>query len=263
MVTRMTAPDLLSAARAGDPEALERLLAAEESRLYAYGLRMCGDPEDARDVMQDTMLAVAKGIAGFRGDASLSTWMFQLARNACTRHRRRPAGAPAAHDSLEDARPVDPGPGPERQAEAGQIAERVQAALASLTPAHREVLVLRDVEGLTAPEVAAVLEISVDAVKSRLHRARAALREALEGPEAERPASCPDVLSRWSERLEGELSGALCAEIERHVAGCPHCRGLCHSLELSLAECRALPVVPAAVQTRVREALQGVLELKR
>jgi len=254
--------DLIERARAGDREGLEALLAAEEARLYAFGLRMCGDPDDARDVMQDTMLAMAKNIGGFRGEASLSTWMFQLARHACQRHRRRRAGAPATLDALDEA-VVDPGPDPERRAEAAELSGRVQAALDALTPVHREVLVLRDVEGLTAPEVSQILGIDVGAVKSRLHRARAALREELAGAERPPRRDCPDVIARWSERLEGELSTTLCAEIEGHVATCPRCRDLCHSLEHTLAECRTLPAVPSEASARVREALLGALTVKR
>ncbi|MCC6620712.1 MAG: sigma-70 family RNA polymerase sigma factor [Deltaproteobacteria bacterium] len=254
--------DLVDKARRGDAQALQNLLVAEEPRLYAFGLRMCGDPEDARDVMQDTMLAVAKNIGSFRGEASLSTWMFQLARHACQRHRRRPSGAPPALDALDEAT-VDPSPDPERRAEAAEVAAHVQRALDALSPTHREVLVLRDVEGLTAPEVASVLGIDVGAVKSRLHRARAALREALAGPELPATPSCPDVLARWSERLEGELSPTLCAEIERHVTSCPRCSALCHSLEHSLAECKTLPPVPSEASARVRDALLGALALPR
>ena len=71
------------------------------------------------------------------------------------------------------------------------------------------------------------------------------------------------MLARWSEKLEGELSSTLCAEIEKHVAGCARCHTLCNALERNLAECRSLAVVPVAVQARVRDALRDVIVLTR
>lgn len=275
----MTDETLLTAARSGDREALERLLVLEEPRLYAFGLRMCGDPEDARDVMQDTMLAIAKHIGGFRGESSLSTWIFQLARSACIKHRRRPVGAPGAHETVphEDAVGVaDTGADPERLALSRELAERLDAALQSLSPASREVLVLRDVEGLSAPEVADVLGVTVDAVKSRLHRARKALEEALAkqerkgwvapvrgaepADEASAESGCPDILMRWSERREGELDEGVCAQIEAHVANCPRCKERCHGLERILGACREWPQVPEGVAAEVRQAAVSAFE---
>jgi RNA polymerase sigma-70 factor (ECF subfamily) len=128
------------------------------------------------------------------------------------------------------------------------------------------VLVLRDVEGLTAPEVAQVLGISVDAVKSRLHRARALMRERLEPllPSEEKPAlavasgGCPDIVSLFSRHLEGEIGPELCERMERHVAGCRRCDAACNSLKHTLALCRAEPQgnVPSDLQQLVRRAVR-------
>lgn len=238
-------PALLEAARSGDRKALERLLVLEEPRIYKFGLRMCGNPDDAREVLQETMLAVTRHIGGFRGDAKLSTWLFQLARSACTKQRRRERPdtlEPEAFDRV--ASDSDP----ERLVSAQQLADMLGRALLTLTEPQREVLVLRDVEGLSAPEVAEILGLEVGAVKSRLHRARAALADALEReqrkPMARAPAAaeangpCPDILTRWSERQEGDADHALCVELERHVSECPRCKQRCEQLEHMLIACR-------------------------
>jgi RNA polymerase sigma-70 factor (ECF subfamily) len=133
---------------------------------------------------------------------------------------------------------------------------------------YREVLLLRDVEGLTAPEVAEVLGVSVQAVKSRLHRARLSVRAEVAPllqvpPEAAvAPGNCPDVLMLFSQHLEDEISADLCAEMERHLQACDRCRGACDSLKETLAMCRRsapLVPVPTPLQTSVKIALRNFL----
>jgi RNA polymerase sigma-70 factor (ECF subfamily) len=112
-----------------------------------------------------------------------------------------------------------------------------------------------------------VLGLSVDAVKSRLHRARLAVRERVApilgvGPAPAAPGSCPDVLTLFSQHLEDEISAERCAEMERHIEGCARCRGTCDSLKRTLALCRTTGTsvaVPPAVQATVRRALRDFL----
>jgi RNA polymerase sigma-70 factor (ECF subfamily) len=261
---------LLQACRAGDQGALEALLTRHQSRIYRFAMRMCRDPEDASDVLQETLLAAARSLRDFRGGSSLSTWLYTIARSFCIKHRRRSKFAPAAEESLEgndEARALSsPSPGPEERATGRELQRALEAAIARLEPESREVLLLRDGEGLTAPEVAAVVGASVDAVKSRLHRARAAVRAELAGVlggAAPAPAGCPDVVALFSRHLEGDITQSVCAEMEHHVEACETCRARCDSLKQTLQLCSTSSAarVPGEVQQRVRRAIQEHLRV--
>ena len=267
---------VLDAARAGDARALEMLLERHQAQIYRFGLKMCRDPEDAKDVLQDTLLAMARSVRDFRGASSISTWLYAIARSFCIKKRRRSTFAPAEVRSLdtdaasEARRLADPARSPDDVVLEKEIAHELDDAIEALEPIYREVLILRDVEGLAAPEVAEVLGVTVGAVKSRLHRARLEVRGRLApvlGIAAEtggaKPSPCRDVLLEYSRHLEGEISADICASMERHLEACDRCRGLCESLTRSLALCRSTPfaqVPPEAqrsVRTAVREFLYG------
>ena len=268
-VVAATEAELLEAARGGDPGALESLLRHHQDRIYRFGMKMCRHPEDAEDVLQETLLAAARSLPEFRGGSSLSTWLYTIARSFCIKKRRRSKFAPQHEESLDlVVDPPDPSAPPDEAAAGLEIRAAIEHAIAGLDPAQREVLVLRDVEGLKASEVAQVLGIGVAAVKSRLHRARLRVREQLlpvletPMPSTHAPGTCPDVLVLYSEHLEGEIDADLCAEMERHIDRCPRCRGTCDSLKETLALCQALPAapVPTAVQESVRRALRAFLD---
>jgi RNA polymerase sigma-70 factor (ECF subfamily) len=266
--------DLITAARSGDAQALEELLSRHQSQIYRFGMKMCGDPDDAKDVLQDTLLAMARGVRDFRGESSLATWLYTVARSFCIKKRRRSKFAPGKVESLETGAGVEvkrlaaPSNDPAEALEGKRMEEALDQAISSLDPKYREVLVLRDVEGLTAREVAEVLGIGVDAVKSRLHRARLAVRAALSpllgvpAGDAAAPASCPDVLTLLSRHLEDELSPEVCSEMERHLQSCGRCRGACESLRRTLRLCQTAPAVsvPEGVQKSVRAALRAFLD---
>lgn len=260
---------LLQAARAGNRQALSELLLQHQQRVFGFGMKMCGDPEDAKDILQETLLAVVRNLRDFRGGSAVSTWLYTIARSFCIKKRRRSKFAPEREESLEaegdrEVRAIpDAGRAPDEEIAGRQVERVLESAIGELDPMYREVLVLRDVEGLSAPEVSEVLGISVEAVKSRLHRARVAVRARVApvlgiGDEAPNP-SCPDVVGLLSRHMEGEISSDLCAEMERHLTGCPKCRAACDSLRSTLAVCRAAPApkVPSAVQDSVRRAIQA------
>jgi RNA polymerase sigma-70 factor, ECF subfamily len=239
---RQSDGDLLEQYRAGDDAALARLLERHAPSVHRFGLKMCRDPEDAKDVLQDTLLAAARGAREFRGASSLSTWLYTIARSFCIKKRRRVAPASTSLDDEGALHVASPAAAPDDAAAARELGAALEQAIGALEPMYREVLLLRDVEGLSAQEVAQVLGVGVDAVKSRLHRARAAVRARMApllSPNVEPPApSCPDVVSMLSRYLEGEIGPEQCKELDRHVAGCARCRTDCDSLRRVLALCQ-------------------------
>ena len=265
--------ELLTAARRGDATALEALLVRYQPHLYRFGLRMCGNVEDAGDITQESLISMARSLRDFRGDSSVSSWLFTIARRFCIKKRRRSKFAPAREESLDAPdtsaaeRLADPAPNPEQATTNRELATALTRAIDALDPSQREVLVLRDIEGLSAPEVATVLGISADAVKSRLHRARVAVRQellpVLGRPVVEplRGAICPDVLTLFSQHLEGDIDPSVCATMEAHLARCPNCRSACESLKRTLAVCRQLPTpdVPAPIAASIRAAIHKFL----
>lgn len=257
---------LLAQAQAGDDQAMEELLKSMQPRLYRFSMKVCRHNEDAQDVLQDTLLLIARSLRQFRGTSSLSTWAYTIARNLCIKKRRKSRFAPKVEESLDGLAPHERSalatgdPDPQKSAESAQLMGRINTAIAALPHEQREVLVLRDVEGLRAQEVAQITELSVAAVKSRLHRARAQLREFLSDGNDERGPDCPDIRQVFSEHLEGDLSASVCAIMEAHVAQCPSCAAQCDGLKEALGACSSAPSeVPEAVQAQVRAALRTAL----
>ncbi len=263
---------LIEAARGGDRRALERLLERHQGAVYRFGMKMCGEPEDAKDVLQETLFAAVRTLPEFRGASSVSTWLYTIARSFCLKKRRTSKFAPERIESLDaqaegSMEVADHRRTPEEDASARQTKEVLDAAIAELDPMYREVLVLRDVEGLAAAEVAEILGLTVEAVKSRLHRARVAVRERVAPvlvpagtppPPAQPEPGCQDVVLMFSRRLEGEVDANACADLEKHLQSCASCRGRCDSLRSTLTLCRGAgsAEVPAEVARSVREALR-------
>ena len=256
---------LIDRARSGDRPALEQLLAQVAPLVHRFGLRMCRNQADADDVLQDTLLSVATHLFEFEGRSSLASWVFTLARTACARKRRGLKNqARGPDDGMDDISSADETP--EQSAGDKQLRRALEGALGGLSDEHREVVLLRDMEGLSAAEVAASLGISSEAVKSRLHRARAALRVALRGVlEREAPTTrpgCPDVVAAFSAKLEGELGADDCEAMEKHVASCAACSSACSAVRTALWACRttAQREVPPEVQARVKAAIRSLTE---
>ncbi len=259
---------LIERAKSGDSAAMEQLLASVAPSIQRFGARMCRDNTDAEDVLQDTLLTIANHLGNFEGRSSFSSWAFALTRSACSRKRRGLKNRPLQPIEVVENQ-HDEAPSPEDRTWDRELAQALNGALSQLPDEYREAILLRDVEALTAPEAADSLGISVPALKSRLHRARAALREALE-PVLEPQLSavttdCPDVLSLWSSKLEGDLSPLDCAEMEKHLENCDACASACTALKTALLACKHANnnEVRPEVQTAVRAAVnQWITSIK-
>jgi RNA polymerase sigma-70 factor (ECF subfamily) len=186
---------LLARARLGDRPAFERLVERHLSQVWRVAWRVVRHNEDAEDVVQETFLTAWRSLPDFRGDAALATWLHRIAVTRALHHVERAGerlrrasksiddeetGA-AALIALEGGRARSASESPLRQLEAKELLARLQECLTKLPPAWRAVLSLRDVDALAYEEIARVLEVALGTVRSRLARARMALKECVEG----------------------------------------------------------------------------------
>lgn len=196
----------------GDRAALEELLVSIEPRLHALCLRMTGDPQDARDMVQEAMVKIIQGLPSFGGRSRLSTWMIRIAMNVCLTSRRRkkvrrtasldsssgrggssPSGGggrretgsdgqgPGIGTLLEDRRE----PAAEQRVEDREQLARLAEGISLMEPEQRALVILRDAQNLEYGEIADILGVPVGTIKSRLFRARQALRALMDGKAAE------------------------------------------------------------------------------
>ena len=178
---------LVEECRRGDPHAFARLVALHEGMVFNLAARLLGETEDARDVAQEVFLQVFRTLGRFEGRSSLKTWIYRIVVNQCRnrqrwwRRRRKERSCPIEDlTAADEMQLAQHGPeGPVERLERRERARSVHRALARLGFEHRAVLLLREVEGLSCEEIAAALAIPQGTVKSRLSRARDALRQAL------------------------------------------------------------------------------------
>ncbi len=174
--------ELILRCQQGDEAAFEALIHLHEKKIYALCRRMCRDEDDALEAAQDAFLAVWRGIGGYRADAAFSTWLYRLAANACLdilRRRRKRDSDVSLDDEENLLNPVDPAPQPEELTERDETRRAVREALLALPDDYREVLLLRETEQLSYAEIAEVTGLELGTVKSRISRARLALRNYL------------------------------------------------------------------------------------
>ncbi len=169
---------LVERAKAGDSQAFDQMVRITYPDAYALALRMTANPEDARDVVQETYLRAYRSIGRFRGDAQFSTWLYRIVANCSatqiTRRQRDSHEELSFDHDLVDIRPEHD---PALQGEMAELRAKLDTAISELPPRLRSVVVLRDIYDLSHAAIAQELGISVTAVKVRLHRARKRLRE--------------------------------------------------------------------------------------
>jgi len=164
----------------GEVDAFEVLVRRHEKTIFNLVYRMLGDYDDAIEVSQEVFLSAYRAIGQFRGDANFSTWLYRIALNHATTRRRSNNSRQHRTAPIEDMELIrDSQPGPAETLEKKEMQERVQLALNKLSPEDATVILLRDLQDVPYDEVARLLEIPVGTVKSRLHRARQALKSLL------------------------------------------------------------------------------------
>ena len=178
--------DLVARIRGGDYQAFEALVSRYEGKVYRLSMRMLRNQEDAEDALQETFLQVYRGLNGFEGRSTFSTWLFRLATNVCLMKIRHRETEPAnllpleeylpRHEEGEHPQIRDWPDKPEEMLLNKESREKMLEALGKLPAEYRAVFILRDIEGFSNAEAGEALGISVAAVKSRLHRARLTLR---------------------------------------------------------------------------------------
>ncbi|MGW7518363.1 RNA polymerase sigma factor [Streptomyces sp. NPDC054796] len=167
---------LVSAAQRGDESSIEMLISGVYPHVRRFAFSLCASSQDAEDAAQEAMIVLFRRIGTLRATAALASWMFRIVRNECLRRARR-----LAHRS-ETA--VDTAVSSAENDVLGRLEiERLTDVIASLPDDQRRVLIMRDIQGLPGKTVASALGLSTSAMKSRLHRARRAVREGLGEPE--------------------------------------------------------------------------------
>jgi len=168
------AEQLVSAAQGGDAAAIAAVMSASHPHVQRFARSLCSTPEDAEDAAQEALIILFRKVGTLRASGALASWLFQIVRHECLRRARRlPLLAAESDEHTASA---------EEDVVRRLEMERVAAVIAGLGPDLRQVLVMRDVQGYSGRAVADALGLSLPAMKSRLHRARTAVRTALEEP---------------------------------------------------------------------------------
>jgi RNA polymerase sigma-70 factor (ECF subfamily) len=176
---------LVEGCRRGDFECFERLVARYEKKIYNLALRMLRDPDDAREILQETFLKVYDNLEKFRGEAQMSTWIYRIAMNEALMRIRKDKHRPRSLEIVDDdgqRREIDVedwSPRPVDRALTKELGSQLDRAVALLPEDYRGAFLLRDIEGLSNEQIAKAMKLSVPAVKSRIHRARVFLRNEL------------------------------------------------------------------------------------
>jgi RNA polymerase sigma-70 factor, ECF subfamily len=261
---------LIARAAGGDRAAFERLLDRHAPAMLRLARAVTPDDATAADVVQEASFAAYKSAGTYRpGVSSVRTWLFAIARNAARKVRRSMREEPMADadDTPLLELGVRAGWGADEATGRFEQHELLVRALATLAPDELELVLLRDIEGLSGEEAAQVLALRLPALKSRLHRARlrlmAAMRTAeggvVENQQEKGGLACGQVLAVLGEYVDGELPAAARAQVDAHLRDCTVCERFggryASVVESARARLGAAPAVPAAHLDRIRRAL--------
>ena len=178
-MTREQEAQIVQRVLRGDVNAFEKLVLEYEKSVYAITQRMTGNAEDAADMTQETFIKAYNSLSSFRGDSKFSVWLYRIATNVCLDFLRSRSRKPTVSLSVEDDDGeeveldiADESQSPERLLERGLTRDAVRRGLNALSPEYRQILLLREIQGLSYEEIADVLTLEVGTVKSRIFRAR-------------------------------------------------------------------------------------------
>jgi RNA polymerase sigma-70 factor (ECF subfamily) len=245
----------------GNEGALEKAIALLQQAVFAFGMRVCGQREDAEDTMQEVLVKAIPYLPKFDDSRALAKWLYTVAKNRCLMSRRKSKFAPKRELSLDELMPDrqeleqlvnSPIPSPESSTIRGEESHRLREAIRALPPHYRIVLVLHDMEGFTDEEIGEITGLRAGTIRVRLHRARLFVRRELEknrerSRKLEKPAgpsrngACRKMFAGLSDYLDGELDDFSCQEIEAHLEGCEPCKKFLNSLKAAIQTCRTSP----------------------
>jgi RNA polymerase sigma-70 factor (ECF subfamily) len=261
----------LEVLRSRQPGATEQALALLQDTVYSFSMKVCGHREDAEDTMQNTLLKAMKHLGKFESGRALAVWLYKVAKNCCLMSRRKSKFAPKEHLSIELLMPdrnelerLAAQSTPEYHLLRNESAGQLQKAILKLPPEYRIVLVLHDMEEMSAEEIAQVTGLTPGNVRVRLHRARVFLRNALTGArktaarrKPARPLACKDLFASLSHYLDGALDAEKCEVLEKHLDGCQPCQVFLDSLRQTVELVRKHPPARLNPKTaaRIREKL--------
>ena len=178
-MTREEELRLVRRVQSGEAEAFEELVRAHEKTVYNLALRLVGNPQDAEDMAQEAFLKVYRSLPEFRGESKFSVWLYRIVSNVCLDHLRRQGRRPASSLTTEDEDGEeqqwdvpDESQSPERLLEQKLTREAVQRGLETLPEDQRQILLLREIRGMSYEEIGAALDLEPGTVKSRIFRAR-------------------------------------------------------------------------------------------
>ena len=256
--------------RQGDPKSLDEALALLQNTVFSFSMKVCGQRQDAEDTMQEVLLKSVPNLPKFDSPKALMVWLYKVAKTRCLMSRRKSKFAPKEALSLEELMPDrremeklggHSEPTPETSLMRRENARRLRDAVQQLPPDYRLILVLHDMEELSDEDIAEITGLRPGTIRVRLHRARLFVRKELARQQDERHPkksarsiavsrvhprnrNCKQMFAELSDYLDEELDDSLCAEMEKHMAGCEPCKAFLASLEETIRTCRTAPNAP-------------------